>query len=203
MKNGVLVMTLFCLTVSCAHASNRECGWPRGQAIDRVEGQEGMKYNRENTQALQEIFDGVDDWTWSEKRDEMMGLIVRRADPNIVKQFDDSPLLHDVVMKDDIEFAECLLNRNADPNLQNLSEETPLFFARSAAMIALLAGRGANRNHRLPNGDDLFKNAIVHDFPKECFNKLYELNVNSRKQKNYESNEVSDKLIEKRNCVML
>lgn len=200
MKNWILAVTLFCVTVSCARASNRECGWPRGEAIDRIEGQEGMKYNRRNTAQLQKLFNEVDDLTWREKRSGMMSLVIRRADPNIVKQFDDSPLLHDVVMQDDIEFAECLLDRNADPNSPNPEKETPLFFARSAAMIALLADRGANYNHRLPNGDDLFKNAIVHDFPKECFNKLHELNVNSKKQKNDEK--ISDKVSQKRECVI-
>jgi ankyrin repeat protein len=203
MKKWVLVVTLFCFTVSCVQASNGECGWFIGAAIDGSEAQGLIKYNRKNTEQLQQLFDEVDDLTWSEKRHEMIRLIIRRADPNIVKQFDGSPLLHDAVMKGDIAFAERLLDRNADPNSQNFEKETPLFFARSAAMITLLASRGANCKHKLPNGDDLFKNAIVQNFPKECFDQLWKLNGDSEKKKNYECSEVSDKLIEKRNCVIL
>lgn len=80
------------------------------------------------------------------------------------------PVLTYCVEKDDKKNARCLLNHGANPNIQGVCDNKtynprpPLFEAKSAGMVRLLVGKGADLGLR-SHGNTALQLAICHDKP--------------------------------------
>ena len=68
--------------------------------------------------------------------------------------------LHLNVIKGDIKNAENLLKLNADPNVKDKNNLSPIAYAKSLNMMKLLLNNGANPNVITPNGSSILHNAV-------------------------------------------